>query len=287
MNLAQARKTLAALALTALVAGCARLPAGTDGKLGNEWPALAEPTGWRPVAGVCLSWHSDFLRRVNYKPEDCAQAHYYEIVHIAEMGQAPVPPAKSTEAYRKAWAECDAKTSELLGGPWRERRVNLALSLPTAEAWAAGARWVVCAAAQVRRLNDGDTMLVRGSFKGRFADPELQFGCVQVEPNGNFVPRSCAEPHNAEFAGVADWPGSWESALAESDKDLGHDHALCARVVATFAGAASVRTGTWIWLPKETDWHLGDRALRCYLYLDTTQVSASLKGVGSSGWPIR
>ena len=277
----------ALLAVALLVAGCAP-PPGTDGDLVNEWGAMAEPTGWEPAAGVCLSWHSDFIRRVNYKPVNCAEAHYYEIVHIGTLaGGGSAPPAKSTQAYREAWARCDAKTTELLGGPWRERRINLALSLPATEAWRSGARWVICSAAQVHRLNAGDTMLIRGSFRGRFGDPELQFGCVQVEPNGNFVPRSCTQPHNAEFAGLADWPGSWESLLAESDKDQGQDHTLCAEVVATFAGAASVRTGTWIWMPKEADWNLGDRSLRCYLYLEDTQVSDTLQGVGAGGWPVR
>ncbi len=273
--------------MTLLLTGCATPPEGTDGKLVNEWPAMAPPGGWEPAAGSCLSWHADSMRRVNYKPESCDQAHFYEIVHVGKTADAPSPPAKSAEAYLKAWLECDAKTTELLGGPWRERKVNLALSLPSAEAWDSGARWFICLAAQVRRVNDGDTVLVKGSFKNRFADPELQFGCFQVDAAGGYLAKSCSEPHNAEFAGLASWEGSWESVNAESEKERGQDHTLCARVVAGFVGVSTLRTGTWIWLPKQADWNLGDRSLRCYLYLEGTSVSNSLKGVGAKGWPIK
>jgi hypothetical protein len=280
-------KPAAALVAALFVAGCAAPPKGTDGDLDNEWPAMSAPTGWEPQAGVCSDVQGSVMRRTLYRPEDCKEAHSYEFVHIGKLADMPQPPVRESEAYRKAWSECDAKTTELLGGPWRERKLRIDLSLPSPQNWEAGARWYACSVSRVRQVNEQTAVEVSGSFKGAFAAAELQFDCYQVDTGGQYTTKSCAEPHNVEFVGAVDWGGNWESIDAEWEKKGGKVYDVCRRVVAGFIGASNVTIGTWAWRPDEEDWELGDRSLRCYLWLDEVSVSKSMKGVGAKGWPGR
>jgi hypothetical protein len=276
----------ATLALALLVSACAAPPKGTDGDLDNEWPAMQAPTTWEPKAGVCVNIMSDTMRLGLYQPRDCQGNHLHEFIHIGTFTETTLP-SKESEAYRKAWAECDVKTTELLGGPWRERKLRIGISLPSPEHWEAGARWFGCVANRVKQLNEVSPIGMTSSFKGKFADPELQFDCFQVVKGGQFTVTSCTEPHNAEFAGLVNWDGTWESVNAETDKPSGKDHQLCQRAIATFVGVTNNRSGTWNWLPAEEDWNAGDRSLRCYLWLDDVSVSTSMKGVGVKARPIK
>lgn len=270
------------------VTSCAN-PPGTDGNLLNQWPAMAAPAGWQPDAGVCLDEFTETVRRASYKPVECQQPHRYETVHIGEFtgiaASAEAPPAKTSEAFRAAWTECDAKTSEYLGGPWRERKIWIGVTVASAPAWQAGAKWYMCQMAKVEQLK-GNVTTGRQSLKAQFELPALQFGCYQVEADGKYVVKGCTEPHNAEFVGVAKWDSTYESMREEAKKDGDKIHQECQRIVSTFAGAP-VRTGTWNWSPSQSDWEAGDRSLRCFLYLSTTSVSKSLKGVGAAGWPLK
>jgi hypothetical protein len=281
-------KLAGAFGLALFVAGCAAPPKGTDGDLDNEWPAMSAPAGWEPQAGVCTDVQGNTMRRTLYQPEDCKEAHSYEFVHIGKLPDSAQPPVKESEAYRKAWSECDTKTTELLGGPWRERKLRIALSLPSTQNWEAGARWVACLALRVRQVNASTPVESSGSLKGAFAAPELQFDCYQVDKSGEYTTKSCTEPHNAEFAGVVDWGGNWDSIEAEWAKEGGgKTHDVCRPVIAAFIGASNVSIGTWAWRSNEEDWEVGDRSLRCFLWLDNVSVSKSMKGVGAKGWPLK
>jgi hypothetical protein len=107
-----------------------------------------------------------------------------------------------------------------------------------------------------------------------------------VEADGEYQAKRCDEPHNAEFVGVISWSYSYAAMREESAKDGDRIHQECQKSVAAFAGA-TVRTGTWNWSPDEAEWLAGDQSLRCYLYLNATTVSRSLKGAGTAGWPLK
>lgn len=276
----------AALALTLLLSGCANSSA-TDGSLANEWPAMQAPQGWAPQIGQCDDQQVDNPSRVVYDFKDCQGEHRYEVIHVGTVAESAQPPVRGSDAYSKAWSECDSKAEDFLGGPWRERRLRIGIFLPTSPAWEGGARWFACQINLVQRLGDGSTIKAPGSLKGKFSDPAAQYGCHQVELKGDFTARSCAEPHNAEFAGVFDWPGTRESLAEDMKAEGSRSHATCSRIIATFVGALGISTGTWLWQPAAADWQAGDHTLRCHFYLRDRNVSGSMKGVGAKGWPIK
>jgi hypothetical protein len=283
-------KAATVLALALLVSGCASLPNGADGKLVNEWPAMAEPAGWTPAAGGCQDDFQNFLSRNSYKPADCGKLHYYEFIHVGQITGAEADlqtsPDAGTVTYRKAWAECDTKATEYLGGPWRDRKIGVKVSFPSGAAWKGGARWYVCSIAQVSQVSR-PPVFTTGPLKAKFAEPLFEFGCYQVTAAEGkvteYVSTACTSPHNAEFVGAAEWAVDFAVADAETESDRNKRHSICAKVVHSFVGA-SVNTGTWTWTPSEDDWTSGDDSLRCYLYSGTTSLKRSMKGVGAKGW---
>ncbi|GIH07600.1 hypothetical protein Rhe02_56670 [Rhizocola hellebori] len=273
-----------------LVSACAELPSGADGKLVNEWPGIADPAGWTPEAGNCHDEFQNFPSRTNYRPMDCSKLHRYEFVHVGQFTGADANLANSpdagTPAYRKAWAECDAKTTEFLGGPWRDRKITIKVGFPTGEAWGGGAHWFLCWVAQLPQLNRAP-IFASGSLKGKFADPNLEYGCYQLttadDKVTDFTSTACTAPHNAEFVGGVDWNVEWSVVTAEAEKEASKQHSICVNAVQGFVGA-SVNTGTWTWTPGEADWKAGDHFLRCYLYTGKISLKRSMKGVGAKGW---
>lgn len=286
------RLKLAALAAVMLLAGsaCATPPAGTDGDLVNQWPALTEPTIWQPVVETCHNRFAVNQIEAGYSKVACTSSHGYQTVHVGQLsGDAASqsrPPEVGSAAYRSLWNDCDPRLTAFLGGQWRERKLRLRVGVPSPQAWEARARWYACEVAVVKDHNFGVTT-IEGSLKGAFdTQPTLLFGCYHVPQQGDAKSMGCDEPHNTEFVGFVNFGDmSWEDMRAERDKEIDGTHLLCRGVVHAFAAAPNVRTGTWAWNPAEEDWKAGDRTMRCFLWLNETSVSKSLKGVGASGWP--
>lgn len=277
------------LALVFASGGCLRIP-GSGGAITDRWPAMTEPAGWLPAAGVCYQDFLPVLRGFPVASPECTQWHRSEIVHTGQIadGGPAAPPKQDSPAYRKAWAECDTKTTEYLGGPWRERRIKIGVALPTDSAWEGGARWFACQASVLRRMV-GSVIQVKFGLKGKFdSEPELVHGCVQVTDGstGDWIPKRCDEPHNAEFVGTFGWEASRAEAEAQLRQSGSRLHRKCRDTIAAFAGA-SVRTGTYVWLPSVEDWKAGDSGIRCYYWLEDKTASRSLRGVGRAGWPLR
>ncbi len=275
-----------ALALTLLVSGCAN-PPGTDGDLANEWPSIADPVGWTPEVS-CQNYFgtSLILSRVRYTPVDCGADHSYEIFHVGQITGAEAdlanPPDTGSVTYRKAWSECDTQASSFLGGPWRERKVWLSLSFPAYAPWVSGAKWFTCSMSRIGDLG-ADALAATGSLKGAFAEAQLQHSCFQVPEEGRGEAKSCTEPHNAEFVGVADWNLDLAAMDKEWDGNTAKLHAPCRTLINTFVGA-SVNSGTWLKKPSDSDWEAGDRSMRCFLYTGDISLKRSMKGVGAKGW---
>jgi Septum formation len=279
------------LTLVLTLTGCTRTP-GIDGVIADQWPAMDEPVGWQPTAGVCYDNMASFLRRFPPGTSECTQWHRAEVVHIgriADGAETTKPPTPDSPAYLKAWAECDAKTTDYLGGPWRERKVRIGVAFPMDSTWEGGARWFACQASVVQRVV-GAAIPVKFGLKGKFdSEPELAQGCAQVSDGtgtGEWTAKRCDEAHNAEFVGTFAWDTSREDAKAELHRENSTLHRKCRETVGSFVGA-TVRTGTYVWLPSEADWKAGDRSVRCFYWLQDKTVSRSLKSVGRTGWPLR
>jgi Septum formation len=101
---------------------------------------------------------------------------------------------------------------------------------------------------------------------------------------------SCSARHNAEFVGV--WYAPTTAGYPKTPAQLDTLHAGCRKLIAQYAGVPDdgdlqYRTGV-VSLPGGDDvWALGDRGVRCYLWLDGSALTASLKGKGVTGLPVQ
>jgi hypothetical protein len=277
---------LAGFALLA-VSACASVPGIT-----SSWSAMAEPTGWQPTAGACSAEFFAQAYRATYSPIDCTTDHRYETVFVGQFtgaaAQLSSPPVAASAEMKAAWADCDAKTTEFLGGEWRDGRIWIGVSTPSNGNWSGGARWYRCEAAARESLWEGAVSSTK-SLKGEFgADSLLKYGCYHVEKeSADFVDKACTEAHNAEYTGFFIVGYAWADLKNHSDEFLGK----CRSIIAKYAGVpddrnVKYRTGVWVERPTLVDYNAGDTTMRCYMWLGNENKTRSIKGAGNSGLPI-
>jgi hypothetical protein len=276
--------------ITLLAVSACSLPPGTDGDLTNQWPAMGAPSGWEPKSGVCSMDFAVQAYRATYNPLDCTQGHRYETIVVGQFtGNAAnlsSPPAAGSPELKAAWAECDAKTTEFLGGEWRNGKIWISVSTPSPGNWTGGARWYRCEAG-AREQIWGDVIYRSKSLKGELAgDSPLRIGCYQDGDNDR-VEKACTEPHNMEFSGTV--KVSYEFADLKNHRD--EFFQKCRSNIAVFVGVPDdgnmkYRTGVAIDWPGQADWTAGDNAVRCFMWLNKETKSKSVKGAGNSGLPI-
>jgi hypothetical protein len=103
------------------------------------------------------------------------------------------------------------------------------------------------------------------------------------------VATDCSATHNSEYAGLFEPP----DAPYPADKNARDQQNLngCRPVLANYTGIPNdsnfqYRLGT-IWFPfGKEDWELGNRGVRCYLYVSSRPLTGSGKGAGTTGFPI-
>ena len=171
------------------------------------------------------------------------------------------------------------------------------MTQPTAAAWTGGARWFRCDVLEISSIeDDGDLVQRVGTVKDTLADPtsSLLLSCytIKLDQAGaiDTMPAStCGAKHNAEFVGI--WYAG-DLAYPKNDDQWVAFHDGCRKLIATFADVPDdadlqYRAGV-VSLPGGEDvWGLGDHGVRCYLWLDGTVLTSSLKDKGADGLPIQ
>ncbi|MFC7549857.1 septum formation family protein [Plantactinospora sp. GCM10030261] len=287
--------TLVAVAVvTVTLTGCST-PAGVDANLIDDWAPLDTPKVWTPISNTCHPQVRDDSV-ATFQPVDCGRPHRAETVHVGEFdgdGRATgTPPAPGSAPVRAAYQECDRAAREVVGADWRIGRLAIALILPRAEAWTAGARWYRCDLQETRSLDD-DTAVVRtASLRGALMGPSpLAHGCFQPKLIGNEInfmePVSCDAPHRAEFAGIHRAPDSTYEVFERNRERI---HRSCMSTVATFAGLPDnneigVRVGSIIYRPDAAAWALGERGVQCFLWVSDRDLTRSAQGAGPTLLP--
>ena len=283
-------RVLIAGVILAALSGCARVD------LTSVWPAMAEPAGWEPKAGVCTDEaFAQTLYRTLYKPLDCTTWHTYETVYVGQFtGDAAtrsMPPNASESAFAVAWKECDAKTTEYLGGPWQDGRLWFGVSMPSPGNWDGGARWFRCEL-MASSDNYGETpKRLDVSLKGAFGKAsDLRFGCFirsEGAGAGGWQAVDCGAGHNIEYVGS--FP-----ATNEYDKLKTHQSSIvkCRSLIAAYAGLPDdgnmkYRVGTTVTWRNESYWKAGDNWLRCFIWTPTRMLTGSAKGGGNRALPIQ
>ncbi|MFI6256388.1 septum formation family protein [Micromonospora zamorensis] len=292
-----AMTTLFAAAVTAtLLVGCAG-SGGLDGDLTDDWAALPPPSAFTPAAGVCQAADfTDVVTLAAYEPVDCAGPHRVETVHV---GAFPVErasaPAGGSAELRGAFAECDTRATGYVGDEWRVGRLRLSVALPSGPGWAAGSRWFRCDLTELTTVEAAPSVVVRsGSLRDTLKGASgLRLGCQQTGRTASRVqtlaPVECGKQHDAEFVGVWRAP---DTAYPTRDSDWSPLYDGCRSVLGRYVGVPddadlSFRSGVVVRPPDAGRWRVGDRGVRCYLWLSDRTVTASLKGAGPAGLPVR
>ncbi|WBB78878.1 septum formation family protein [Micromonospora sp. WMMD882] len=292
-GLAAALLTVALLAST----GCAGSD-GLDGDLVDDWRPMAAPGPFVPPAGVCqVADFADVVTLAAFAPVDCGVPHRLEVAHVGTFPPAvTAPPAVDSAAMREAFATCDTRASQYVGDEWRVGRLRLGVALPSKPAWAAGARWYRCDLTELDTVEQAArTVLRSGSLRDALkgASP-LRLGCHDAQTARQLgvqrlVPVDCAKAHDAEFAGVWKAP---DRPYPGKPADWAPVYTGCRSALARYAGLPvddylRFRTDVVVRPPAPTRWKVGDRGVRCYLWLSDRTVTRSLKGAGPAALPIR
>ena len=292
----------AALSLLILVAGGCGKPTGVDGNLVNGWESIGEPTGFTPVTETChLANFATTGTRGTYEEVACTLKHRTETVYVGTYegpaAESATPPGKGSAGARAAYQTCDDQTTEFVGAPWRTGRLWIGVTQPSPAAWTGGARWFRCEVLEISSIEDDGGLVMRlGSLKGALAPSgsSLRLTCyaIQLDSAGaiDTMPAAgCRSGHNAEFVGI------WKAANLDypsEDAQWAKFHDGCRELIATYVDVPDdkdlqYRTGV-VSLPGGEDvWALGDRGVRCYMWLDGAELTKSLKGVGTKGLPVQ
>lgn len=282
----------AAVLVTLAMAGCGN-PAGVDGDLTDDWAVFPAPVGFVPVADTChlpLGGHMSG----RYQQIDCAELHSIETIHVGTFpATVTALPKPGDTAMHVAYAECAGRSTEWLGGDWREALLYLDIATPTSAAWGGGARWFRCDLNQVGSLLDDSVRQRTGSLKGALkTDSDLRYGCYKPTFTGDaitaYLPKRCDEPHRVEFIGIHEVT---YRTLEEVGKADGPIHRACLSLIAKYAKVPDnadmqYRTGTTYPLPSKAEWDLGNRGIRCMVYLDR-DLTRSIRGGGGRVLPVR
>ncbi|WP_250037077.1 septum formation family protein [Paractinoplanes maris] len=268
-----------AAALVLALAGCSDLPSGVDGDLANGWSAPPVAKQFRPAAAQCHPGLVEEGTLEDYAPVPCARPHVAETAAIADLPDL-APAARPGRAFR----ECSRRVTGFLGGDWRTGWLVLQPVLPSAEAWTGGARWFRCDLAETSPV-DGEFVRRSGSLKGSLRSARVRMTCANPRVAGGRVtamrPVPCAGQHTAEFAGIFVSKSATAAGLTAAELEKG-----CHATIATFTGIPadrSVRNRVgWLGFPPgDTSWRLGDRAIRCFLWLNGERMTGTYKNAGT------
>lgn len=288
-------------AVLGLAGGCGN-PGGVDGNLLDDWQQITVPAAFSPDAGTChLATFARVGTRDAYEKVDCKLRHRSETVYVGTYpnpaAQASAPPVEDSAAERAAYRTCDLETTRYVGGPWRTARLWIGVTHPAAAAWTGGARWFRCEVLEISSIEDEGGLVQRaGTLKDALEDPasDLLLTCykIQLDSAGaiqTMPPANCGAKHNAEFVGIW-YAGKLDYPTTAALWDRFHDG--CRKLIAAYVGVPDdanqqYRTGV-VSLPGGEDvWALGDKGVRCYLWVDGAALTSSLRGKGVKGLPIQ
>ena len=284
-------RRLAAVLLAAfLPAGCS---ASGNHDITADWPVMAAAQTFVPAVKTCHEVLETTASATTYQPVDCAELHVSETFWVGRAQDAPVAPVAGSAASKQAYAECARKSTAYLGGSMRSARVSVHLIWPTREAWTAGSRWLRCDLTETGLDGQSDqsrTGSLAGALKGRSA---LLLGCfnpkVSADDVSTMTAVACTTSHRAEYVGTWTAP---DIAYDAQTKDRTRTATGCRSVIADYTDVPDdanmqYRSGWISYNPTRTQWQLGERRVRCFLWFSDKTLTRSLKGAGPSVLPVQ
>ncbi|SNT66117.1 Septum formation [Asanoa hainanensis] len=287
------RWTAAVVAL--ILSGAAVLSSaacGTNGDGGGGSVAAPAPAVTTPAPPRCHATVAARTADVLEGTVDCAASHQSETIHSGtfdDADAAKAPPASDV------FGECDKQASATIGADWRTARLRLDVVLPTAAAWRAGQRWYRCDLVELTGVGpDGKVAARSGSLAGALtADSPLLLRCalVKLDKRSNVetvADSACDVKHEGEFAGV--WTAPAKVPYPVKDRDYVPFYEGCLKTIAAYVdmpydSGFATRTGYIPVMAAKDAWTLGDRGVRCFIWIRFRPLTASTKGVGEKGFP--
>jgi Septum formation len=197
-------------------------------------------------------------------PVPCTEPHGFETVYVGALVEGPeaYPGEALPQALRTQIVEaCQPALESYLDLPVRgeyavpSRIEDFAYFIPTAEEWAAGARWFRCDAFVVP-LAAGEQTDIDGTLAGVGSGPLPPAYRICDNASG-FVP--CTDPHDLEYvaavqAGQDTYPTVSDPALAERCRaPVAQELAISSRSDLSFSVA----------IPTQEAWQAGLRVIYC------------------------
>jgi hypothetical protein len=286
------RRWFALIAVVGVLAagGCTAAPTpGIDGDLTNSWGLPPVAVAWRPLNRTCVDDVRETASQTDEPPHSCGQRHAAETYYVGDL---PGTAAAGSEAATlQAYPECDKQAALFLGADWHTGMLQILVVLPAPRAWTAGARWFACDVAEESEdggaagRDDSLAQALTGDavLKQRCFNPTVDSSEVSAMPTA-----PCTGAHHAEFAGV------WTAPAGVKLDALGDDPRFakgCRTAIARFAAVPDdsnlqYRVGYLGLPPTDASWKMGDRGVRCYLWLSDETLRGSYQGAGGKKLPI-
>ncbi|MFC8617089.1 septum formation family protein [Micromonospora purpureochromogenes] len=280
-----------------VLTGCGA-PGGTDADLTDDWRPMATARQFSPKAGECHLIREATAYLTSYAPVDCTTTHLVETFHVGTFTGAlaarPIPPRVESTAMRAAFADCDKRAKQFVGGDWRDARLSVQVAPASPAGWTGGSRWYRCDIFELDEVDgangDSDRAIDRaGTLRGTVGSRSpLTHGCSNEDDWGRLRPAGCTTAHQFEYAGIWTAPDRSYEATSRDAKTI---HAGCRAVVGRYAkvpvdGNLRYRTGTAYRLPSQELWARGDRGVRCYFWSSGRTFTRSIAGGGPKVLPV-
>ncbi|HEV7710369.1 MAG TPA: septum formation family protein [Asanoa sp.] len=284
------RRSMAAVVVLVLAsAACGTTEGGAGGGSAAE---PAPPVVASPAPPRCHGQAAARTAETLAGTVDCAAPHRSETIHTGEFTDAAGPPSALSAQFN----DCDKQAATALGADWRAGRLRLDLVVPSASAWTAGQRWYRCDLVELTGVGPDAKVAERsGSLEGALVAPDapLRLGCALVKldkrSNVDTVADSpCDVKHEGEFTGV--WTAPAKVPFPVKDRDYVPFYEGCLKTIAAYVKVRyepgfGARTGYIPVMADKATWTMGDRGVRCFLWIRFRPLTASAKAVGAKGFP--
>ncbi|QGU05733.1 septum formation family protein [Corynebacterium comes] len=260
----------------------------------------ANPTGVAPFTtadvGSCLTWDIAADGTVsNFQQADCSAEHRFEIsarenlatYPSSEFGTNATMPDLTRQAQLREEL-CHTPTMRYLGGRFDPvGRYSIAPILPSAEAWAAGDRTMLCGV-QATDAEGTSTLTVGAAAEQDQAVVAEPGACVFVDESRSLRTVDCAADHQLETTLVVDLAPVFPEGTPSIEDQDNHLRDVCFQAAIGYLGEEenlyqSTLQPYWGTL-QEVSWVGGSRSVNCSLvFADAAGGFATLNGTARDG----
>jgi putative regulator of septum formation len=269
-----------------MASACTGSRSGVDHDLTDDWHPMPAAAQFRPAAGTCHDALTEQGALDDYAPIPCTTTHVAETAAVGDLPPAAAGWKTPGQGAAAAFQQCGKQAGAFLGADWRTGWLILQPVLPSVAAWEGGARWYRCDLAETSPV-DGSVVDRKTSLRAGLRDGStLRMACANPKIEGEQVtemhPVACSKAHTSEFAGLF-------STTAKASGDLSTDRVEkgCDAAIAKFAhipndDSVTARVGWLGFPPDDASWKSGDRAIRCFLWLNGEKMTGSYRNAGTS-----